>query len=646
MSHNGKYLYEFGPFRVDPVNRLLSRNGEVVPVTSKVFDILLVFIRSSGALLEKETVMKEVWPDSFVEEGNLARNVSTLRKCLGETPDEHRYIVTIPGQGYRFVAPVRQVWEGDSLTTVIPETLAAVEPTNGIRIPDTIDAAKALQTSLRARAVLIGVALVLGVALGAVLLSGILSNSTPSPPGDLPPNSLAVLPFRPIDPQQADEVLEVGMADALITRLSNLKQVAARSTSAVRRYAGIDQDPVTIGRVLKVDSVLQGTIQRVGDKMRVTAQLVRVKDGASLWAATFDEKFTDIFSVQDSISSQVAGALAVRLIGKEQELLTKRHTENIEAYQFYLRGRHAWNRRDQEGLRKAARFYQQAIEQDPTYAMAYVGMAECYALFSPYAILPARESFPRAEAAARTALEIDDRIAEAHATLGVVKYQYEWDWPAAEKEFIRALELNPNYATARQWYGEFLARQGRFDAAMAEIRRAQELDPLSPIISSGVGWFHYLARQYDQALEEHLRVVELNPNSEIAYFFLGADYERKGMYKEAIAALLKTLEYSPDDPFNLSLLGYTYAMAGQRADSQKMLARLTEVSRQTYVPPYCMALVYVGLRQADKALDALEKAYEERHADLVDLGVDPKFDSIRSEPRFVDLLRRIGFVIN
>jgi len=460
----------------------------------------------------------------------------------------------------------------------------------------------------------------------------------PAPPA--PIKSIAVLPFKPLVAESRDELLEMGMADTLITRLSNIRQVIVRPMSAVRKYTELEQDAVAVGREQRVDAILEGRIQRSGDKVRVTVRLVKVADEEVLWAGQFDEKFTDIFAVQDSISERVAAALALKLTGEEQKRLTKRYTDNTVAYQLYLKGRYNWNKTTEEGLKKAIDFFNQAIEKDPSYALAYAGLADAYTSLDWYGVLSTKEANPRAKAAAIKALEIDETLAEAHASLAAVR-QYEWDWAGAEREYQRAIGLNPNYAVAHQWYGVYLAYMGRMDEGIAEMTRAQELDPLSLAINAQLGFLFYLARRYDQAIEQCQRTLEMEPGYEEARIYLAWIYVQKGMYEEAIAQYQKL---KGDIPDVLAMLGAAYAVSGQRGKARDVLAELKEISQRRYVPPVFVAAIYTGLGDKDQAFAWLEKAYEDRDESFVGLKVLPLFDPLRSDQRFADLLRRMGLV--
>jgi serine/threonine protein kinase/tetratricopeptide (TPR) repeat protein len=464
------------------------------------------------------------------------------------------------------------------------------------------------------------------------------------PPAALPARikSIAVLPFKPLAVNSRDESLELGMADTLITRLSNLSEIVVRPISAVGKYAGLEQDAVAAGKEQRVDAVLDGSIQRSADKVRVTVRLVKVDDGSQLWGETFNEKFSDIFAMQDRVSERVAGALALKLSSGEKELMTKRYTENTEAYQLYLKGRYYWNRRTGDAVKKGIEYFNQAIEKDPNYALAYAGLADSYNILGSNGVIPMKESHPRARVAALKALEIDDNLAEAHTSLAAIIADFYWNWPEAESHFRRALELNPNYPTAHHWYCQYLVRMGRFNEAIQEAKRAHELDPLSLVMNVNLGQTHYCARQYDQAIEQFQKTLEMDPNFVPAYLHLGLVYLQKRMYEEAIESFQKGNTLAPYTTDMVALLGHAYAVAGRRDEALKILNELKELSKKQYVSPFGIAFIYVGLGEKDQALTWLEKAYDDRVWLMGLLKVEPIFDPLRSDPRFEDLLRRIG----
>lgn len=581
-------FYEFDSFRIDTRRYLLLRGDEHIPLAPKALKTLIVLVQNRGRVVGKDELLTAVWPDSFVEESNLAQNVFVLRRALGEERGVRRFIITVPGAGYRFIAAVRE--------------MDAVE---GARRP-------ALST-------------VSGEAVEASAVT-----------------SIAVLPFKSLGGEGGDDFLGLGLADALIARLSNLKRVAVRPTTSVMRYGGRAHDPAAVGRELNVESVLDGVLQRDGDQVRVSAQFVRVSDGATLWAAKFDESFTNIFAIQDSISEQVAGALALKLSGEEQSRLRKNYTDDPEAFQLFVRGRYFWNQRTTEGLRKAIECARRAIELDPAYAPAYVGMADCYNLLPGYGGTAPRESFPLAQAAAMRALEIDPDMAEAYTSLGFVNYRYGWDWEAAEVDFHRSIELKPQYATAHHWYGESLAANGRFDESLAALERAQRLDPLSLPIITDLAQTLFFARRFDECEARLRETFELDQRSVRAHIIRGAALEQLGEYEQAAAALERAAELSGGSTLALSGLAHVYALGGRRRRAREILRRLEEMSRTVYVSSYNRAVVHVGLGENEKALAALEQAVQSRDVWLVWLGVNPRLDPLRGEPRFDALLRSVG----
>jgi DNA-binding winged helix-turn-helix (wHTH) protein/TolB-like protein/Tfp pilus assembly protein PilF len=619
MKPPDPHTYEFDEFRVDAVRRVLLRNDETVPLTPKVFDTLLYLVGNGGRVLGKDELMKALWPDAFVEENNLTQSISSLRRALGEAKGENRYIVTVPGHGYRFAAEVKQVAQD------------LVE-----------DPRKSSTTELRRRSAVRP--LIIGLCIFAVLgLAGLYlwRRAQPSLPRVTKVRSIAVLPFKPLVTEGRDEALELGMADTLVTRLSSVRQVVVSPISAVRKYSGLDQNPLAAGRELGVDTVLDGTIQRWGERIRVAARLTSVSDGTTLWAGQFDERFADIFQVQDSISERVADQLVPRLTGEEREQLAKRYTENTEAYELYLKGRFFWGRRTREGDEQALQFFRQALDRDSNYALAHAGLAEYYRSLPISRDVRASEAMPRAKEEVEKALQLDDRLAEAHTAWGWIKFFYDWDWAGSEREHRRALEINPNLSAAHVGYGTLLSCLGRHDEALAEMDRAHRLDPLSPLGVALHGQSLYFARRYPEAVEYLRRGLEVTPDFWIALIQLGKSYERLGRYDEALAAFKKANETGGATEA-LSLSGFTYAIAGRKAEAERALSELTSIGERSYVPPYNVALIYHGLGDTDNALKWLERALEERDAHLVQIAVEPRWDSLRANSRFQELVKRLG----
>lgn len=651
MSNEPQDLFQFGPFRFDLRRPRLTRNGEVVALTPKALEVLGVLVESNGELVEKDFLIKRVWPDTFVEDGNLSVHIFNLRRALGQSAGGQNYIETIPRQGFRFTAAVQKIDENGIDLIVERRTRSQVtvqEIEGGIEkeiSPATTQRQLPGASSIGWRPVrVISIAAVVALLLGGLGAGYFLMRGKPSDnkPGAPLVRSIAVLPFKSLSGGSDDEYLRVGVADALITKLGNLHQIVVRPTSATQRYVDTKEDPQTIGRALGVEAVLDGHLQRDGDRIRATAQLVSVRDGSQIWAGRFDDIFTNIFAVQDSISDQVVHSLSIKLTPADAKLLAKRATQNTEAYRSYLLGRHFVSKRTDSDNKKAIAHFKQAIDLDPLYGPAYAGLAEAYTLSSYYSAVTPREAFPMAKAAAEKALEIDETLAEAQTTLAYVKFIFDWDFQGAEKDFQKSFELNPNYAPARYWYGECLMYLGRFVEGIAQISRAQELDPLSLVYSSNLGWAYHIARQDDQAIAQLQKVIESDRSFHMAYFYLGMAYEGKGMFNEAIDAYQKSRELSGGYP-GITGLGHAYALAGQRDQALKIIRELeADEKRTNRIRSTAFAIIFAGLNDRDKAFEWLEKAYEQKYEGVVFIKVQPYYDSLRSDPRYFDLIKRVG----
>jgi DNA-binding winged helix-turn-helix (wHTH) protein/Tfp pilus assembly protein PilF len=580
-----KRIYGFGPFQIDLDRYLLMRDGKLVPLSPKVFETLIFLIENRGSVVKKDDIMSRVWPDTYVEESNLAQNIFLLRKALGEEKTEHRYIITIPGVGYRFVAPVVESFTNTSKRIAAPETATTVD-------------------SVR---------------------------------------SIAVLPFKNLVKESGDEFLGPGIADALIMRLSSIRRLKVRPTTAVLKYSETINDPLAIGRELNVDALLDGVYQRIGEQIRVSVQLVSVTNGLTLWATKFDEHFTNIFAIQDSISEQVVRSLALKLSGEERNQLAKSYTDNAEAFHLYIKGRYFWNQRSIEGIKKGLEYAQQAIAIDPTYAPAYVGLADSYNLLGgQHSVLPPRESFPKARGAVLRALEIDEHMAEAYASLGFINCCLEWDWPTAEQNYLKAIALKPNYPTAHHWYGELLITAGRFDEGLVQLRMAQELDPLSLAINADLAAAFYYARQYDRS-ENHLEnLLDLNSNFVRARVLLAKVLAQQAEYRKAIEMARSAVELSGDDPVAVAALAHILALAKQSREANEILDELQRSRKRRYISAGNIATIYIGLDKKQLAFDWLEKAYQNKDIEIVWLKVSPVFDPLRPDPRFTKLLERVS----
>ena len=453
-------------------------------------------------------------------------------------------------------------------------------------------------------------------------------------------DSLAVLPLANASADPNMEYLSDGITESIINNFAQVPKLRVVPRNTVFRYKDREIDPQEVGQALNVRAVLTGRVRQLGDRLIVGVELVDVASDSQLWGEQFNREVTDIFKIQEEIASEIIEKLRLKLTHTEKKRLAKRHTRKTESYQLYLKGRFYWNKRTEDALKKATEFFRQAIEVDPTYALAYAGIADCYGILNFFGDLSPKESATKATAAARKALEIDDTLAEVHTSLGLVKLIYDWDWQSAEQEFKRAIKLSPNYATAHDWYSTYLMAVGRIEDAIREIKHAQELDPLSPIITTGLARQFYYARQPERAIHECLKILDMEPKFAPAHWFLGQAYEQLGNYNEAIRQLQQAVNYSGGRALMLGSLGYTYAVSGHETEAQAVLTSLQDETRHN-VPALTLAFIYAGLGQNDSAFEWLDKAYVERFGWLIFLNVDPKFDNLRSDPRFTTLLQRL-----
>ncbi|HEX6715765.1 MAG TPA: winged helix-turn-helix domain-containing protein [Pyrinomonadaceae bacterium] len=619
MGQQDSQSYEFGRFRLKTAERVLFREGELVPLTPKVFDILLTLVEHAGQVVAKDDLMKRVWPNTFVEEGNLTQNISLLRKALGETPGGVQFIETVPRRGYRFVADTSQSWGDESGAQDKQVDSAPV-----VSIPDTTSqSAASRRTPLFALAV--GV-VVMGL-ISLVYFTGRGKAGEPSPI-----QSIAVLPFVDESSDPDAEYINDKIAESLINSLSKLPQLRVVPRSVVAGYKGKQIDPRKVGQDLNVRAVVTGRMRRRGDIISIQADLIDLDNVAQLWGQHYDHKVSDVLLVQDDISRDIFENLRLKLNVEEKK--------QLEAYRLYLKGRNAWNKRTSDELQQAIEYFNQAIAIDPNYGAAYAGLADCYNMLVVYGRLQPKEGFPKAKEAAAKALEIDESLAEAHTSMAFIKFRWDWDRSATESEFQEAIKLKPAYAPAHQWYSSYLVAVERFDEAIAEAKRTEELEPLSFVASSHLGWIYYLSGQNDNAIEQCKKILDLDPSSFPARRYLGLAYEAKGMYSEAIAEFQTGVKLS-GSPLMLALLGHAYAASGRTTEAKQVLNDLQQLQGQRYVSPYTVAAIYAGLGDQDQAFNWLERAVEERDIWLMNLKVDPVFSKLRSNRHFADILARI-----
>ena len=455
--------------------------------------------------------------------------------------------------------------------------------------------------------------------------------------------SIAVLPFIDLSPGKDQEYFCDGMAEELINALAKIEKLRVASGSSAFQFRGKGHDIHEIGEKLKVKTVLEGSVRKAGNKLRIAAQLVNVADGYHLWAERYDCEMEDIFAIQDEISLTIVDKLKVKLLRDEKQKLIKRHTEDAEAYNLYLKGRYFWNKRTKEGFRRALEHFEHAVAVDPGFSLAYSGLADTYNLLGFYCLLAPKETFPKAKTAALKALEIDETIAEAYTSLGFANLYYDWNWGEAEKNFLKAIELGPGYPTAHHWFGEYLVVVGQIDEAFAEARNALEFDPFSLIINIFSGWAYYYSDRYDQAIEQFQKTLDLDPDFAPAHFYLGLTYVQKAMFEKAIASFRKAKALFGDSPLMDTAVGHVYAAWGKTDELNKVLDELEKMSSRIYVPSYFRAATYADRGDQDQAFTWLEKCYDERDMWFSFLKVDPIWNSLRPDPRFKDLLHRMKY---
>lgn len=585
MLASDSVYYRFGSYHLDEVERSLLRNGVTVPLTPKVFDILLLLVKNAGRVVTKDYLLQNVWPNTFVEEANLSVNVATLRKALGDGAGEFEYIETLPKRGYRFVANVTcERWQ---------------------RTPSTRKVNADLQKQIRDKV-----------------------------------HALAILPFYNESSDPNAEYLSDGLTESIINSLSHLHGLRIIGHNSVFRYRGKELDGRIIGKELRVKSVVTGRILQLGGRLIVRAEMIDVHTGWHIWGDQYNRKLSDVLKVQQEVSQKISIALKRALTGEEKVKVSGNTTENAEAYKAYLKGRYHWNKFDLISSKKAADYFVQAIEIDPTYALAYAGLADAYyRLSNVYA--PTREAMPKAKAAAKKALEIDDTLSEAHAAMGIIRLLYEWDWTGAKEEFNKALESNHNNAIAHQRFGLYFNLLGQFEEARSELELAMLIDPLSPHSYWSLTLTFFLTRQYEKAIEEVQKTLEMERDYKPALYLLGRAYEQCGQMDQAIEVFKKILALS-NAPMFLGALGHSYALSGEHREARNVLKDLQERSKRCYVSAYSQAIIHLALGDENQTFSCLEKAYEDRCEMMTWLRIDPDFESIRSEFRFKDLLRRVG----
>ena len=630
MKNPADQVLQFGDFRLDLDERVLFRaDGTSHPLTPRVFETLRCLVNHRGRVLEKEQLMEAVWPDSIVEENNLAQNISSLRRIFGDTAGSQRYIVTVPGRGYRFVADVKTTANGAAASKSEATSIAAAS--SGQRM-----------TGWLKRSV-IGLALFFLIVIGSALWRGRSASNASRPANTAPEKSIAVLPFENLSDDKENAYFVAGVQDEILSNLAKIAELKVISRTSANLYkSGNPRNLREIGEQLGVAHLLEGSVQRAGDRLRIHVQLIDARTDTHLWAQTYDRSVSDVFTIQGEIAQAVVQHLQATLTKSEKNAFANRPTANFKAYEAWLEGRYFWNKRTPDGYQQALARFRTAIEIDPGYAEAYVGLADANAFLAAHDMPDQREAATRVRELLDKALELDPTLGEAHASLGLLAMNNDWDWAKAESEFKRAIELNPNYATAHQWYGEFLAYMGRFDQAIAAITRAHELDPLSAIINTDAGKIRTLARRYDDAITHYQAALKIDPDFAQAHGLLGLVYAYQGKYRMAVEELQKVRDWQTG-PAYLAWLANVHAMAGNQAEARQTIERLGELERQSYVSPFWMASAWAAVDK-DETFKWFERVFAE-HATggAITLKVNPVLDPLRSDPRFDDLLRRASF---
>lgn len=664
-------MYAFGPFCLDPAERLLLRDGQPVPLEPKVFDTLVLLIKNSGHLMEKSELISKMWPDAVVEEGSLTRNISTLRRILGDGENGFRFIETVPRRGYRFVASVTESSadtrdvssekQGGAPVVDRVEQISSLDDielphSNGNRIVErrkqqagqntdkratldekTLPSTEASRFGFLKRHKTAAVVAIIGLACAVAIFTYKYFTRVDS----AAIHSVAVLPFANLSNDPNIEYIADGMAENLINNLTELPQLKVIARSSAFKYKGKQVDPEEVARALGVAAVVTGRIIQRGENLEISVELTNTTDGTQMWGRQYNQRVSELQTVQTEISREIAEKLRLRLTGAQERKLARQATPNQQAYQLYLAGLLQSRRGNLESDKKALEYFNQAVVLDPEFALAFASMTAVYSNLADAGALDPKEAIEKGKTAAQKALELDGTLAEAHNVMGVIKRQ-EWDWSGAESEFKRAIEINPNLSAARGNYAFLLAVMGRTGEALKENRQAQELDPLRLSFKGTEAVILFVAGLHDEALRVCQNMIRMQPEYPTAHHILGGIYAAKGMYPEALNEVHTTIKLTGGAPNGLIDLGNTYTMMGRRDETLAILNKLK--TRKEYVSPFGLAILYAGLGDKENAFECLERAYAAHDSQLQYLKADTRLRSLRSDPRFTELLRRMKLV--
>jgi len=643
-----------GVFEFDLRAFELRKNGLRLKLSEQPFQILAILLEKPGEIITRDELRERLWPgDTFVDfDHGLNNAVMRLREVLGDSSDHPRFIETLPRRGYRFIAAIEEIRPATSLQTRGTQQRDGSSPAEVAQI-DALTV-PVLGEDLQPKTIgqswmtLQRIALLVASVLVFVEASGIAVHYVRGmESGKIKPvhsMSLVVLPLENLTGDKEQDYFADGMTDDLTANLAKIRSLRVISRTTAMAYKGTHKPLSEIARELRVDAVVEGTVLRAGNRVRITAELVQVSTDHHLWADTYESPFGDILTLQSQVASAIVNQIRINLTPEEQHFLASTRPVSAESYEDYLKGRYYWNKRSEEGLTKAIEYFQSATQKDPHSALAFAGLADCYSIIGSAIVgsVPSKEVAPKARAAALKALELDKSLAEAQTSLATVQFNYDWDWASAASGFQRSIELNPSYATAYQRYSLYLMAMGRTQESLTQMNRARDLDPLSISMNFSLGWRLYMARQYDQAINQLRNALEMDPNFALPRMVLGQAYEQKGLYQQAIVELQKAASISHDSPPMLGALGHALGVAGKKPEAEKILDQMLAQSKKQYVSPFYISIVYAGLHENEKAVDWLEKAYEDRSNAIVFLKVDPDFDGLRSNLRFQVLFRRLA----
>jgi TolB-like protein/DNA-binding winged helix-turn-helix (wHTH) protein/Tfp pilus assembly protein PilF len=646
-------VIRFGLFEVDLDNNELRKKGVRLKLQDQPQSLLRMLLEHPGTLVTRDDLRNRLWkPGTYVEfDHSLNTAMMRLREVLGDSSENPMFIETVPRKGYRFIAPVHEVEKEQPPLNETKPLLTSTMPVAGGQLSGTSQPARPqfhhvipgrpIRQVPLSKALLGGFLIVSLVIAGLFLFRqklGYVSSDSKQI------TSIAVLPMENLSGDANQDYFADGMTDELIASLARISSLRVISRTTAMDYKGTHESLEKIAHDLHVDAVVEGTVLRAGDRVRITAELVQVSTDRHLWADTYESPMGDILALQNQVATAIVSQIRIKLTPQDKENLATSRPINSDAFEDYLKGRYYWSKRSEDALDKAIHYFQSATEKDPNYALAYAGLADCYGILGAAIVgtVPTGEVAPKAKVAAKKAVALDPNLAETQTALATVQFNDDWDWKAAESGFRRAIQLNPSYATAHQRYSLYLMAMGRTEDSLVEMNRARSLDPLSLSMNFSLGWRLYMARRYDEAIAQLLNTIEMDPTYLLAHIVLGQCYEQKGRYADAVSELQKADALAPNSPPVLAALGHVYAVSGKRAEALQLLGELKSQSTHRYVSPFYLAFIYAGLEDHEQALTWLDKSYADRSNNTIFLNEVPQFDNLRSEPRFENLRHRIG----